>query len=390
MNFADILPVVQKYESELVNFRQRLHQFPELAYKEFKTAEAVLDRLSVLSDVSIESGIATTGIKVILKGGRPGPTIALRADMDALPIDEETGVSYSSANKGVMHACGHDGHTTCLLGALLVLHELRNSLPGTVVFLFQPAEELEFGALRMIEQGVLKAPAVQAIFAAHAWPEIPVGLVAATAGPVMAGFRDFDIKVSGRGAHAAMPEKGVDPIVISAQIISALQTVVSRSVSPAEQLVVTVGRIHGGRGRNVIPDSVTFGGTTRFYSQSVGDAARSRIEGICTSIAASFGGGVEIEWFEGAPPVVNDSATTGYFSEIAAELSEGAVFEPAMAAEDFAFYLDGIPGVFWGLGIGGEGVRPLHHPEFDFADEAIVTGVGVHCMLALNATSLTL
>lgn len=386
MQLQDLFKVIEQYEAELITFRRKLHSEPELAYKEFNTAAAVLARMQSIPGLEVESGIAGTGIRVVLQGGKPGPVVALRADMDALPIIEETGLEYQSKHAGVMHACGHDGHTTCLLGALLVLAELREALHGTVICIFQPAEELEFGALRMVEAGVLKSPAADVIYGLHAWPELPVGSVAAAPGPVFAGFRDFDITIIGSGAHAAMPEKGVDSIVVASQLILALQSVVSRSVAPASQLVVTVGSIAGGKGRNVIPGRVSLSGTTRFYDESVGLKAMQMIEQLAHNIAAGFGASVTIGWIEGAPPVINNTQATDFFIAQAGSLQEGVEFAPVMASEDFSYYLESVPGTFWGLGVRGENstAYPLHHPKFNFADTAIRYGVAMHCLLALN------
>lgn len=377
----------------LIEFRHELHRFPELAYEEFKTAERVLAVLKTISALEIRSGIARTGIVATLGAEKPGPCVALRADMDALPLQELTGLPYASQKPGFMHACGHDGHTTCLLGAALVLSELRDELRGPVKFIFQPAEEAQGGAQRMCAEGALSNPNADAIFGLHGMPLAAQGEIAFRTGPLLASSDRFSMMVRGKGAHAAAPQLAIDPIVIGSQIVSALQTVISRSTNPLHAGVVSITTFHGGTAENIIPESVTLGGTIRALDEDTRTSLATSCEKIARGIAASFGAQIEWDYHRGYPVTINDASATSYFESVcqtSADISDvEPSIEPMMFAEDFSYYGEHVPACFWLLGLRNPGQREmpfLHSPYFDFNDAAIPLAVELHCQTALQFT----
>lgn len=381
----------------LIEIRRDLHRHPELGYQERRTSAVVERELRALG-IPCASGLAGgTGVLASLDATvdpSRAPTIALRADLDALPIHEETGKPYASENAGVMHACGHDGHTAILLGAARLLSRLERR-PNNVLFLFQPAEENGAGARRMVEDGaldgkVLGRPA-DCVYGLHGDPFTAIGQVATRTGPIMAAADGFRMSVQGRGAHAAMPHESRDPIVAAAHLIVALQTMVSRRVDPTDSCVVTVGSIHGGEAGNVIPEQVRLSGTLRTLRDSTRTTARAGIEAMARAVCDAHGTSVAIEWQDGYPATVNHPATTDRFREVARQkLGDGGVVEmdaPCMGAEDFAFYCREVPATFFFLGLRPEGqdaYANLHSPHFDFNDDAIPIGVELMCSLALE------
>jgi amidohydrolase len=366
--------------------RRHFHEHPELGFQEIETARIVAERLASLGVEDIRTGINKTGVTGLIRGSGSGPnagrTILLRADMDALPIHEETGVDYASQNGGVMHACGHDAHTAILLGVARVLGQRNSEFAGTVKLLFQPAEEMPpGGAIGMIEEGVLEQPHVDAVFGLHMANNLPVGQVSVGSGPVMAGGDLFQITVQGKGGHAARPQAAIDPVVIGAQIVNALQTIVSRNVDPMESAVVSVTFFKAGEAFNVIPDVVTLGGTVRWFSMEVAALVEERLRAIAEGIGAAGRAEVTVEIRKGYPPTINDADSAAIVRE-ALEAVVGAenVIDPppVMGGEDFSRFLLNRPGAFFNIGSMNEAkglTYGHHHPKFDIDEESL--GVGV-------------
>lgn len=375
---------------ELIAFRRDLHAHPEVGFQEHRTAGKIADWLARLPGMTMRTGVAETGIVATLGADRPGPCLAFRADMDALPMEDKCGLPHASKTPGVAHACGHDGHVACLLGAATLMAEAPDKLAGPVRFLFQPAEEGGGGARFMIEQGALENPRPAAIFGLHGWPSLPAGTVGLRSGPIMASTDAINLTIHGRGAHAAYPNRGVDPIVAASHVVAALQTVVSRQCDPTEPAVVTIGSFHAGTARNVIPDTAELKGTLRTLSERQRAASRDAIRRVVEQTAAAFGARADLELEEGYPVNVNDAELKTFFEQIASETlgSERVHGDLAvsMGGEDFAYYIQHIPGCFWRLGVapadGSPGVESLHNAAFDFNDDALATGVQMHCAVA--------
>lgn len=378
----DILP-------SITALRHDLHACPELGYEEHETGRRVLSELEKLPGLRIRAGVAKTGIVATLNADRPGRCIALRADLDALPITEATGLPYASRNPGRMHACGHDGHMSCLVGAATVLSRLAPDLPGKVKFIFQPAEEGGGGGAAMCDAGVLDDPKVDAIFALHGWPDVDLGCVELSAGPTMASTDRWTLTVQGIGAHAAFPHKGVDPIVVASHIVTALQTIVSRTIDPLDSAVVTVAKFHAGTAANIISEKAELEGTMRALNPEVRSKVRTRIEEIATRTAAAFGATAEIAFGRGYPVTMNDPACAKLVAVTAAEVLGSARVStqarPSMGAEDFSFFAERVPATYWRLGVGQcpSAQRPmLHQPTYNFPDAALETGIRMHCEVA--------
>lgn len=373
----------------LVADRRWLHEHPELGMQEFETARFIAERLHALGVEDIRTGIGETGVTGLVRGTGTGPgagkVVLLRADMDALPIVEENDVQYVSQNQGVMHACGHDGHVSILLGVARLLMAQRDRFAGTVKVLFQPCEEtIPGGAAWMIRDGVLEDPHVDAIFGLHLAQFLPVGTIAVDAGPVMAAGQFFRVNVHGKGGHGAAPHLGRDPIVAAVEMISALQTIVSRNVDPMDTAVVSVGTIHAGIASNVIPDSLEFTGTYRTFSTETQTAVASRFMTIVEGIAKAHGVTVEVEMPPGLPAVINDSAMADVVRRAAIRTvgeEKTVPGVPWMASEDFAYFLEERPGCYFFVG-SSNAERGLvwdhHHPRFDIDEESL--GIGVETM----------
>jgi len=384
-------PLVARCLPEIVALRHDLHAEPELSFKETNTARRVAGMLEKLPGMTLRKQVAGTGIVAVLGAEKRGPCVALRADMDALPIQEATGVPYASKHPGHAHACGHDGHVACLVGAATVLAQLAGRLSGPVKFIFQPAEEGGGGGRLMCEQGALEHPSVRAIFALHAWPHLPLGTIGVRSGPAMASTDAIDIVVQGRGTHAAAPNKGVDPILVAAHIVTALQTVVSRQLPPAEPAVVTIGCIQGGTARNIIPEQVRLGGTIRTLTDASRTAAAAAVRRISEQTALAHGARAEVQITPGYPVLVNHAAAADYIRRTAlSELGPQAFSDDlpvSLGGEDFAYYAQRIPAALWRLGIGAPGdphPEPLHSPRFDFPDAALAIGIRMEVALALG------
>lgn len=403
---ATVKSLIDAELPSLIELRRDLHRYPELCFQERRTSQVVQRELAALG-IDFKAGLAAdgagTGTGVIgylpasgSGGGQGRGAVALRADMDALPIIEATGKPYASSNPGVMHACGHDGHTTILIGAARVLSKMQR--PRPVLFVFQPAEEGGGGGEKMVHEGVLLgegrgglgAPA-EIMFGLHGWPTREVGTVATRAGPLMAATDDFEIVVQGTQSHGAYPHFGHDPIVAAAHIITALQTIASRNVSPLDSVVVTIGAINAGTADNIIPQSCRFIGTIRTLRAQTRELAHRRFFEIAEHTAAALGCKASIDWRPGYPVVSNDTGATATFFRVAQRAMGGRVEEvdhPTMGGEDFAYYCQKVPACFFFLGVRPHGAAQfptLHQPDFDFNDDALPVGIGMMCELALNA-----
>ncbi|MVA57814.1 M20 aminoacylase family protein [Agrobacterium vitis] len=370
---------------DVVEIRRYLHQHPELGLSEFHTSDYVAGKLEAMG-YEVTRGLARTGIVATLRNGTSQRSIGLRADFDALPITEETGLDYASLTPGLMHACGHDGHTAMLLGAASILAERRN-FDGIVHLIFQPAEENFGGARLMIEDGLFERFPCDAVFGLHNDPGIAFGHFAFREGPIMASVDECKITVIGRGGHGAEPQSTSDPIVAGASIVMALQTIASRNIHPLDPVVVTVGGFHAGAASNVIPERAEMVLTIRSFDDHVRDELESRVRAIAEGQAASYGMTVEIDYERGYPATVNHKAETDYVRDLARRFAgEGKVFDmprPTMGGEDFAYMLQEKPGTYFFLGTKRtENDPPLHHPRYDFNDDIIPTGTAFWVELA--------
>ena len=386
-----IKAISKKIFQKLVKLRREFHQYPELFFNEFRTSERVAKELRKLR-IPTKTGIAKTGVVGVLTGRKRGKTVALRADMDALPIEEQTGFPYKSRNKGVMHACGHDVHMACAIGAAVILSQLKDELNGNVKFIFQPSEEvIPGGAKPMIQAGVLKNPTVSGIFGLHCEPGIPAGKIGVKDGPFMAQVDDFDIAISGSSGHGARPHQGVDAIVVASQVIQALQTIPSRKIDPVEPVVISVGKIEGGTARNIICDRVMLKGTARSLSREVARKIPTLLKSITSGVTRAAGASFELIYSPGYPVLVNHPEATDLArGTITRIFGKQAIFEikkPEMGAEDFAYFLQKVPGTFLRLGIRNPkkgAVYPWHHPKFTVDEEVIKMGAAVLAGVAFD------
>jgi hippurate hydrolase len=374
------MPVINRiaeFADEVTAWRRDLHQHPELNYDVHRTAKIVADKLLSFGCDEVVTGIGRTGVVGLIKGRYPGgKTIGLRADMDALPIVETTGKPYASTVKGTMHACGHDGHTAMLLGAAKYLAETRN-FAGTVAVIFQPAEEGGGGGKAMVEDGLMTRFAVDEVYGMHNLPGMPVGHFGVRTGPIMAAADQFEIVVKGRGAHAAMPHKSIDTVYIASQLITALQSVVSRNVDPLESAVLSVTTFHAGDASNVIPQEAVLTGTVRTFNLAIQDLVVKRMNTIINAMAAMHEASINFDFSLGYPVTVNHAAQTDFATKIAKEIAgkdrvETAI-APMMGAEDFSYMLNERPGCFIFVGNGNS--AGLHHPAYDFDDSVIPLGI---------------
>jgi hippurate hydrolase len=359
---------------ELTNWRRTLHAIPETAFEEHRTSAFVAERLESFG-IPFERGIAGTGIVATLKGKGEGPSIGLRADMDALDIEETTNLSYRSTFPGKMHACGHDGHMTMLLGAAQHLARTRD-FAGTVHFIFQPAEEMAGGGKVMVEEGLFDRFPMERVFGLHTWPGTEVGAFLGRVGPMLAASDVFELTIGGKAAHGAMPHLGIDPVVVAAEIVSALQTIASRSANPNDAVVVSVTQIHGGDAWNIIPERVVLRGTVRTFLPETRDLAERRVGEITRGICAAHGAEARV-WYERRyPATVNPRAEISMaFEAVRRTVGDAGVIDdapPSMASEDFAYMLEHRPGAYLWVG-SGDGA-PLHNPNFDFNDEVLPVG----------------
>ena len=381
----NLVPEVSALVPRMRAWRHHLHAHPETAFEETATAAFVAERLRAFG-LDVHTGLARTGIVGVLENGSPGASIGLRADLDALHIRESTGVAHASQHDGRMHACGHDGHTAMLLGAAAALAQ-RHKFAGTVHFVFQPAEENEGGGRVMVEEGLFERFPMQAVYGLHNWPKLPVGRIATRAGPLMGAFDIFEIVVTGKGAHAAMPYQGKDPMLFVAHAIQALQTIPARNLHPLDAGVVSVTQVHGGDTWNVIPEEVVLRGTVRSFEPAVRDLIEARMRSIVAGIAAMFEMQATVRYERRYPATVNTPAETAHaLAAAAAVVGEAGVIadpRPELGSEDFAYMLQARPGCYAWLGAGtGPDSPGLHSPRYDFNDEVLAIGASYWVRLA--------
>ncbi|MDX2096210.1 MAG: M20 family metallopeptidase [Leptolyngbyaceae cyanobacterium bins.59] len=378
-----IRSTIQALYPQLVEWRRYLHQRPELGFREQITADFIAQKLTEWG-IDHQTGVAKTGIVATIAGRKPGPVLAIRADMDALPIQEENEVPYRSLHNGVMHACGHDGHVTIGLGTAYYLSQHRDTFAGTVKLIFQPAEEGPGGAKPMIEAGVLENPRVDAIIGLHLWNNLPLGTVGVRSGALMAAVELFDCTIQGKGGHGAIPQQTIDSIVVGAQVVNALQTIVARNVNPIESAVVTVGEFHAGKAHNVIADTAFLSGTVRYFNPQYEEFFKTRVEQIVAGVCQSHGATYDLKYSSLYPPVVNDAGIADLVRSVVEQVIEtpaGVVPEcQTMGGEDMSFFLRAVPGCYFFLGTANAErnlAYPHHHPRFDFDETALATGVEV-------------
>lgn len=370
----------------LVETRRDIHMHPELGFRETRTSGLIADRLRALGFDEVRTGVGVTGVVGILKGGKPGKVVAVRADMDALPIPELRDVPYKSTVDNVMHACGHDGHMAVALGVAELFSTMRAEIPGTVVFIFQPAEEGDpdggaSGAERMLADGLFDSPSPSAIFGLHVLPTIEVGEIGVNVGPAMASSNRFTLTIKGQKTHAAYPHTGIDPIVIAAQVVSALQTIPSRMNNAADPIVLSVGTINGGNRFNIIADEVTLTGTVRTLSKEGPDRVRSLMNRVIAGIVNAYSATYEFDWPKGNPVTFNEETLAeASLPALASVVGRQHIVSPPpqMGAEDFALYQQRIPGLYFFLGVGNEAKRitaMIHTEYFDMDEDALPIGV---------------
>jgi hippurate hydrolase len=384
------MPIVNRIAEladEVAAWRQDFHQNPELMFEVHRTAGVVADKLREFGCDEVATGIGRTGVVGVIKGRKgDGPTIGLRADMDALPIPEATSVPYKSSTPGLMHACGHDGHTAMLLGAARYLAETRN-FAGTAVVIFQPAEEGGGGGREMVADGVMDRFGVRQVYGMHNAPGIPVGCFAIRPGAIMASADRFEVQITGHGGHAAKPNECVDPIVAGAQMVNALQTIASRNVDPIDSVVVSVTQFHAGTANNIIPQTAHLTGTIRALKNETRALAKKRFHDIVEGVAALNDCKVSIDFEDGYPVTMNHGEETDFAVKVAREVAgQDRVIPnmpPVMGAEDFSYMLEARPGAF--IFIGNGATAGLHHPEYDFNDQAIPHGVSYWARLVETA-----
>lgn len=389
-----IMSMASEYLEEVSDIRRHFHKHPELSFEEVETAAFICKKLDEY-DIPYKKNVARTGVVANIEGKDPGlKTVALRADMDALPISESNDVEYRSQNDGIMHACGHDAHMACLLGAAKILSNLRNDFSGTIRLLFQPSEEnYPGGAKVMIEEGVLKDPVPQSIFGQHVYPEMDVGKIGMRSGKYMASTDEVFITVKGKGGHAAIPDKFIDPVLIASHIVIAMQQIVSRKSKPVMPTVVSFGKISSDGRTNIIPDEVKLEGIIRTFDEDWRNEIKDQIRKIASGIAESMGGSCDVFIDQGYPAVVNDAELTSRAWRYAVDyLGKENVeeLEMRMTAEDFAYYAQVVPGCFFRLGVRNEGkgiVSNLHSSSFDIDEKSLETGMGIMAWMAISELS---
>ena len=384
-----ILNSIAGFENDMAKWRRHLHQNPELGRDCYKTAEYIQERLKEFGITEIHTGYASTGIVAIIEGQTSGRTIGLRADMDALPITENTGMPYSSKNEGVMHACGHDGHTTMLLGAARYLSETRN-FSGRAALIFQPDEEATGGAEAMVEEGILEEFNIEEVYALHNTPSHDVGVMYTRPGPIMAGADSFTVEIQGKGGHAAYPHEVKDPIVAAISIAQSFQTIVSRNNIPSDDLVISITQVHSGTTDNVVPEIAYLNGTVRTFDLSVQEMVIKRMEKIISGLAMSFEVNAKLNYQKGYPPTINHEESTNFAIGVAEDVCGSdqvlTSVSKEMGAEDFSYMLQKRPGAYLFMGIGdGAG---LHNPNYDFNDAAAPVGASFFARLIEKALPL--
>lgn len=384
----ELLSRGREIEGELIEFRRDLHRYPELSFQETRTAAKVADALRALG-LEVRTGVGGHGVVADLTGAKPGRTVALRADMDALPITEETGLPFASQNPGVMHACGHDAHTTILLGAARILSGMKDRLAGKVRFLFQSAEEIVAGAKAMVEDGALEG--VDEIYGLHNWPTMPAGKVGTRSGPLMGSSDQLEVKIEGFGGHGAMPDRCIDPVVAAAAVVMGLQSAVSREISPFAPTVVTIGKMRAGEVSNVIPNFAELSGTIRTFWPEVRDRLPEKLTRIVKDIAAGYRCRAEVEYIHQVPVLINEAKCTAYLEEAVDALigpENRLEAEVTLGSEDFAVFLEHVPGSFFWLGSGptenADKAYGLHHPKFNLNEDCLALGASLLAAVAFK------
>ena len=382
----DIHQLVADQKDLIIQLRRDLHRIPETAYTEKKTSAYIANYLNNLK-LEVKTGIARYGVVGLMKTGRPGPTLMIRADMDALPLKENTGLAFASEHEGAMHACGHDAHMAMVLGTATVFNTLKDEISGNIKFLFQPAEEGPGGAEPMIKAGVMESPKVDYSIGCHVWPDIPEGTIGVRPGPFMAAMDRFDIKIKGKGGHGAMPHLSVDALEVGAQVVNALQRIVSRKMDPLEPTVVTIGTFHAGTAFNIIPAEAEMSGTTRTFNPDIWNSWEARIAKVVRGVCDSMGCDFELKFSKGYPVTINDASMAEIVRGCAAKVvGEDRVVVPrkTLGGEDFAYYLQRSQGCYFALGVGRDGAVPVHNPAFDFNEDVMLLGMETHCRIGLE------
>ena len=382
----DIHQLVADQKDLIIQLRRDLHRIPETAYTEKKTSAYIANYLNNLK-LEVKTEIARYGVVGLMKTGRPGPTLMIRADMDALPLKENTGLAFASEHEGAMHACGHDAHMAMVLGAATVFNTLKDEISGNIKFLFQPAEEGPGGAEPMIKAGVMESPKVDYSIGCHVWPDIPEGTIGVRPGPFMAAMDRFDIKIKGKGGHGAMPHLSVDALEVGTQVVNALQRIVSRKMDPLEPTVVTIGTFHAGTAFNIIPPEAEMSGTTRTFNADIWNSWEARIAKVVRGVCDSMGCDFELKFSKGYPVTINDAPMAEIVRGCAAKVvGEDRVVVPrkTLGGEDFAYYLQRSQGCYFALGVGRDGAVPVHNPAFDFNEDVMLLGMETHCRIGLE------
>lgn len=385
----DLTREIAALEKDLIQWRREFHRIPETALEEVKTASAIAEKLCAWG-LEVHTGVGGTGVVGILRGKEEGKTLGIRADIDALPVTEETNLPFASIHPGKMHACGHDGHIAIALGTAYLLTRIRKQLRGTVVFFFQPAEETLNGAEKMLSNDLLREMKLDGVVGLHIWPDLPLGKIAVRGGAVMAAVDRFTVKILGKGGHGAIPQKSVDPIPVASEAVLALQRIVSREVDPLKPAVVTVARIQGGTTFNVIPSEVELEGTVRTFDPDVRSLVAQRMEEILHGVTSGSRASYTLEYERGIPAIHNDAKVAAWIQGVLAKsLGEDSVvtdLPPSMGGDDFALFLEKAPGVYMFLGTNSEEnpMYPLHHGNYSLDERVLPIGTRVFCELALS------
>ena len=382
-----INPEVLKIKNTIIETRRDLHKHPELSFKEFRTSKIVSEKLEKFG-FEVQTNIGKTGVIGVLKGKHKGKTIAMRADMDALPIQETSDVPYKSINDGIMHACGHDAHVAILLGAAEILSKKINQINGNIKFIFQPAEEGFGGAKYMIDDGAIDD--VDEIYGLHVWNYQKAGTVGIKSGPVMAAADKFTVSIKGIGGHGAAPQGTVDATIVASYLIQSLQTIVSRNVNPLESTVITIGQINGGNNFNIIADKIILKGTARAYTQKNRDLIKKRMHEMCKGVGQTFGAKIQLNYKDGYPPVINDNNITNNVKKAANKIIPEGIVSPylSMGGEDFSYFANKVPGCFFFLGSLPDGREmmstPQHCSHYDIDEDVMLIGSSIFIELGLN------
>lgn len=377
---------LQDEEETIIKHRRNLHQIPEPGFFEKKTSNYLARELEKLN-LKVSQKIAGTGVTGLLDTGRLGPTLLIRSDMDGLPLQEETNLSFSSVHQGFMHGCGHDGHMAMVLGAASVLSKMPELMSGKILFLFQPAEEGPGGAKPMIEQGVLQEHNVEIALAGHLWPDLPLGTIGVKSGPLMAAMNSFKLTIIGETGHGAMPHNGVDALDTGVQVVNALQRLVSRQIDPLDPAVLTIGSFHSGSAFNVIPGRAELSGTTRTFNRNIWQSFEQRLKKVISGVCSSMGADFDLSFYTGQPPLINHPEICDIIRFCAKDtVDPEQVVEPAqtMCSEDMSFFLEQVKGCYVFFGVGENGSASLHNPKFDFDEKVLVKGAELYCRAALT------